>query len=221
MGAFDNLYSTSSPQRYIVADIATQGKDKFVVGYFEGMELTDISVIAISSGKKIVEVIREIAIRYRVPNAHILFDSDGVGSFLDGSDGYLPGAIGFHGGAAPKIVTEALTGRAVKERYANLKTQCYYHSGQEVKAGKLRISDRVATMMYDEKMTVRQRFLFERKAIKKYKPDTDGKLQINPKSEQKILLGGQSPDMMDLLMMRAFFDLGSTHRPGVRRAGQR
>ena len=221
VGVFDNLYSTSSPQRYIVADIATQGKDKFVVGYFEGMELTDISVIAISSGKKIVEVIREIAIRYRVPNAHILFDSDGVGSFLDGSDGYLPGAIGFHGGAAPKIVTEALTGRAVKERYANLKTQCYYHSGQEVKAGKLRISDRVATMMYDEKMTVRQRFLFERKAIKKYKPDTDGKLQINPKSEQKILLGGQSPDMMDLLMMRAFFDLGSTHRPGVRRAGQR
>ena len=61
--------------------------------------------------------------------------------------------------------------------------------------------------MYDKNMTVEQRFKYERKAIKKDKTDMDGKLKILPKDQMKVILNNQSPDMMDMFMMRAYFDL--------------
>lgn len=45
------------------------------------------------------------------------------------------------------------------------------------------------------------------KAIKRRSMDSDGKKQINPKEEQKNILGGRSPDFGDALSQRTFFDL--------------
>jgi hypothetical protein len=56
-------------------------------------------------------------------------------------------------------------------------------------------------------MTVKQRFLFERKAIKRDKVDSDGKLKIIGKDEMKTKLNGESPDLMDMFMMREVFEL--------------
>jgi len=61
--------------------------------------------------------------------------------------------------------------------------------------------------MYDSKMTVRQRFLHERKAIKRDKVDSDLKLRIISKEAMKVILGGESPDLMDMFMMRELFEL--------------
>ena len=61
-------------------------------------------------------------------------------------------------------------------------------------------------MMYDKTMTVRQRLIYERKAIKRKKADMDGKLQIIGKDEMKTKLNGDSPDLMDAFMMRSYFD---------------
>lgn len=220
IGAFDDVYAIANADRYIVADIAMEGKDKFVVGYWEGMTLADIEIIPKSGGQTVVDTIKKMAQVYRVASRNITFDSDGVGAFLQGNQGYLPGAVGFHGNASPHYVTDPLTGKSIKEKYQNLRTQCYYHSGNDVAQGKLRISERVANKMYDNSSTVRQRFIFERKAIQKYKTDHDGNLQILPKKEMKLLLGGDSPDLMDLLMMRKVFDLVPKNRPGVRMAGR-
>jgi hypothetical protein len=44
----------------------------------------------------------------------------------------------------------------------------------------------------------------ERKAIKKDKIDTDGKRRIISKQEMKVILGGESPDIMDMFMMREY-----------------
>lgn len=44
------------------------------------------------------------------------------------------------------------------------------------------------------------------KAIKRDKTDSEGKLRINPKEEQKITLG-RSPDFGDAAMMRCWFDV--------------
>lgn len=74
--------------------------------------------------------------------------------------------------------------------------------------GGYHISEFVANIMYDEKMTVRQRFLYERRAIKRDKKDKDGKLCIIPKEKMKAMLGGQSPDIMDMFMMREMSELG-------------
>jgi hypothetical protein len=94
-----------------------------------------------------------------------------------------------------------------KENYQNLKTQCFYRSAKKVNEGKMRVSEHVASRMYDDKTTVRQRFIYERKAIKKDKIDMEGKLAIIPKKQMKVYLDNQSPDLMDMFMMRSYFDL--------------
>lgn len=204
MGMFENLKNVNNDGRYITADIAMKGSNKLVVGYWEGFELCDISIMDKSDGKEVIDCISNMAKRYSVENRYICYDSDGVGSYIDG---FIRGAIPFNGGAAPLAVKDEMSGRLIKENYMNLKTQCYYRSGDRVRNGQMKINERVFNKMYDQTMTIRQRFMFERKAIKRDKADYDGKLRIVGKDEMKVKLNGDSPDLMDMLMMREIFEL--------------
>lgn len=195
IGAFHNLFSVTSGRRYIIADIALKGNDKFIIGVFDGFELIDIHIMPKSDGREVIEAISNMANKHRVPNQDIVYDNDGVGGFVDG---FIVGAIPFHNGGSP------IDG----ENYQNLKTQCYYKSSDRTNAGGYHISESVANTMYDDKMTVRQRFLYERRAIKRDKKDKDGKLCIIPKDKMKAMIGGQSPDLMDMFMMRERIELG-------------
>ena len=49
--------------------------------------------------------------------------------------------------------------------------------------------------------------MHERKVIKRAKADHDGKLKIIGKDEMKARLNGESPDLMDMLMMREYLEL--------------
>lgn len=204
LGLFENLKGVDHTGRYITADIAMKGSNKLVVGYWEGMELMDIEIMDKSDGKQVIDLIANMARKYSVENRYICYDSDGVGSYIDG---FIRGAVPFNGGAAPMPVKDEASGRLIKENYFNLKTQCYYRTGDRVMRGQMKISDKVANRMYDNAMTVRQRFLFERKAIKRDKADHDGKLRIVSKDEMKSKLNGDSPDLMDMFMMREIFEL--------------
>ena len=199
-GMFVNKYSTRTGERYITADIALQGSDKFIVGVWDGFELIDLLIMAKSDGKEVIEGIERKAIEHKVQNHNIIYDNDGVGGFVSG---FMVGAVPFHNGGSP----------IDKENYTNLKTQCYYKSGERVNAGGYTISEYVANMMYDSEMTVRQRFMYERKAIKRDKTDMDRKLSIIPKQKMKAILGGQSPDLMDMFMMRERSELGFQFMP--------
>lgn len=198
-GIFDNLYQVEKKGKYITGDIALEGSNKLAVGYWDGWELADLSLVDKSKGDTVVDVIAHMARQYQVPNANIVFDADGVGGFVDG---FIKGASPFHGGAAVIDVKDTVSGRMIKENYFNLKAQCYYRSGHRVGRGEVKISEKVANMMYDDKMTVRQRFMHERKAIKKDKVDSDGKRRLVSKGAMKAALNGESPDLMDMLMMR-------------------
>lgn len=194
VGLFENLYKVKTEGRFITADIALKGSDKFVVGVWYGFELMDILILPKTNGPQVIEGITSMAKKHAVQNRHIVYDNDGVGGFVDG---FIIGAIPFVNGA-----------RALNdENYQNLKTQCFYKSGDRVARGEYRISEKVATTMYDEKMTVRQRFIHERKAIKRDKADADGKLRIIPKEQMKVFLSGESPDLMDMWMMREMFEV--------------
>lgn len=193
-GMFDNLFEVNRDYRYITADIALKGSDKFIVGVWYGFELVDILIMPVSNGPEIVEGITAMAKKHLVPNMHIAYDNDGVGGMLSG---FFPGSVEFHNGGSPKN----------EENYENLKTQCFYRSGDRVQKHEYSIADHVGYAMYDDKTTVRQRFLYERKAIKRAKKDEDGKLKIIKKAEMKVLLNGQSPDIMDMFMMREVFEL--------------
>lgn len=201
---FDILRNNDKSTRYITADIAMKGSNKLVVGYWEGFVLMDVEIMDKSDGKQVIDLIQNMAEKYSVDNRYICYDSDGVGSYIDG---FIKGAVPFNGGASAMSVKDPISGRLIKENYLNLKTQCYYRMGARVEAGELKISKLVGNKMYDQTTTVRQRFLHERKAIKRAKADYDGKLRIIGKDEMKIKLNGDSPDLMDMLMMREIFEL--------------
>lgn len=183
----------SSP-KYITTDIALKGSDKFVVMVWKGKMLIDFLCMDKSKGNEIISAIKQMAIKHRVPFSNIAFDNDGVGQFVDG---FIPNAREFNNGGRPKN----------NEQYSNLKSQCYFKSGIEVGLGNYYIPPHVAQMKYDNNRTLEEQFLYERKAIKRGKPDNDGKLCVIPKQEMKAYLEGQSPDIMDAFMMRELFEL--------------
>ena len=201
---FVNIKPVDRTTKYITADIALEGSDKLIVGYWEGRELMDIEIMDKSDGPMVVKLISEVAIYYGVENRHICYDSDGVGGYVGG---YLPGSIAFHNGGTAIEVLDKASNQIIKENYFNLKTQCYYRSGAACNKAEMKINENCANKMYDANMTVRQRFMHERKAIKKDKTDTDGKLCILSKKDMRVILGGESPDLMDMFMMREIFDL--------------
>lgn len=206
-GMFNNLYEINKIGRYITADIALKGSDKFITGYWEGNSLEDILIMDKSDGKEVVEGISNMAKVHKVPNYNITYDNDGVGGFIGG---YIIGAIPFINGAKSMAKPDAKIreqGKVIAENYPNVKTQCFYLSGDSVNNGEYSISDYVANKMYDNEMTVKQRFMFERKAIKRDKADFDGKLRIIGKDQMKVKLNGQSPDLMDMFMMKERFNL--------------
>ncbi len=203
-GLFDNVKEVDKKGKYITADIAMKGSNKLVVGYWEGKELMDIEVMSRSDGKQVIDLISAVCEFYGVENRYVCYDSDGVGSYVDG---FIRGAIPFNGGIPAIEIKDPISGKLIKENYFNLKTQCYYRSGEKVSKGEYKINPKCWQKMYDDKMTVRQRFTHERKAIKRDKIDMDGKLKIIPKEEMKVKLNGESPDLLDMFMMREMFDL--------------
>lgn len=203
--AFEMAEPAPGGHRCIVADIALEGTNMFVILYFEGWEIKDASFIQKSNGKEVVTAIELMASKYSVPNNCIVYDADGVGGFVEG---YIPGAVAFHGGSPAIEAEDPITRTIIKEKYANLRTQCYYRSAARVNRDGLKIAEHVAYKMYDKSQTVKQRIMFERKAIRRAKTDMDGNRCIINKAQMKQILGaGQSPDIMDCFMMREFLEL--------------
>lgn len=210
-GMFSNSIDVATGHKFITADVALEGADKFIIGVWDGRLLIDGAVIAKSKGNQVVDAIKALAREHFVQNRHICYDADGVGGFIDG---FIEGAIPFHNGGSPMPNPDLKPGQkgyGEPEKYEHLKAQCYYRSAKKVNEGLYAVSPVFADKMYDDKMTVKQRFMFERKAIKKAKQDQDGKLCIVKKGEMKAKLNGQSPDMMDMFMMRERFDLEKTN----------
>lgn len=201
LGLFTNVFDVGGEGRYITADIALKGSNKFIVGVWYGYELVDLLIMDKSKGNEVIDGIVNMAKKHKVQNNNITYDNDGVGGFVDG---FIEGSLPFVNNAT--ALPDPTKVETKPENYQNLKTQCYYRSGMAVGKGERKISEYVYNMMYDDKMTVRQRFMHERKAIKRDKVDADGKLAIIPKAEMKTKLGGDSPDLMDMFMMREVFE---------------
>ena len=194
---YDSNGSEDFQQKTISADIALEGSDKLVIGYFEGYCLKDIKIIDKSNGKDIVGHIEQFQHQYDVRDHRVVYDGDGVGGFIDG---YISGKSFKNGSKALK-----------DENYQNLKTQCFYYLAKMINSDKFSVSEKVRNTAYSGDQNVMDRMIYERRAIKKYKADHDGKLRILPKNEMKVILNGTSPDIFDMCMMRMYFDLKKTN----------
>ena len=189
---FTNDFDTLGGKRYLTGDIAGKGSDLFIVGFWDGFRLEDITIMEKSEGDEIIEVFMDMASQYHVPQSNIAYDDDGVGHFVSG---FLKNAYSFVNNA------RAING----ENFKNLKAQCYYKSADRVNDGCVYISPLVANKIVKNK-TIRQHFMREMRVIRRDKPDSDNKLCILPKEEQKAILGN-SPDFMDMFMMREVFEI--------------
>lgn len=204
---FTNSY-VQQGEKYITTDIALKGSNKFTIFVWSGKRLLDFNVMDKSNGNQVIDLIKKVAYTWNVPFSNILFDNDGVGQFVDG---FIEGAREFNNGSSPLPNNDT----GVREAYNHLKSQCYYHSGDAVNRGEYYIPPEVANKPYDNKMTLRERLIWERKAIKRDKPNSDGKLAVIKKEEMKNYLGGDSPDALDGFMMREWWSFKVNQPPKI------
>ena len=188
-------------ERYLVVDVARQGRDKTVLSFWDGLELTRIEQYEKQGTDKTEQQIKDFAASNRIPYSHILIDEDGIGG---GVVDHLTGVKGFTANSAPfqtraqilekhKKIDSFLIPKPI---YANLKAQCGWKLAELINEHKIKLLPDYRDIITEELIT-----LLRDKSI-----DSDGKKQLRPKEEVKEELQ-RSPDIGDTLIMRMWFEL--------------
>lgn len=189
----DDIYKNESDEMYITSDIAFTG-DKFIALVWRGYELIEIHS-STNATEKPEDVLKELAQKYQVKPQNILYDADGVGLYLKN---YFRTSVGFHGNG--KVFK--------KENYRNLKTQVAYKFADMVNKNKIRIRTSKNKDEIEEELSF----------LQSYNILKENKMEILPKTEIKKVLG-HSPDFLDALIYRGYFEYKSTDAPRVRFGG--
>lgn len=177
--------------KYISADIALHGSDKFIIYVWSGLKIIDSIEIAKCEADEVTRIIKQVAEKHKVGQSNIVYDADGLGSFLRG---YLRSAKPFNNGAKP-------IGR---KNYKNLKSQCGYELAKVINAKEMFIDCDID----------KSEMIKELECLQSYALDTEGKIQLMPKSKIKELIG-HSPDKLDALIMRMYFVIKPTSSWGT------
>lgn len=185
--SFNNIIPTG--ESYISADIARFGSDNGVIIYWTGLIAKEILTINHKSIPQTTAIIRDLAIKRNVKRENIIVDEDGVGGGVKD----LLQCVGFVNNK--KVIDNW------KNNYANLKSQCEYKLAEFINDKKIAI---ICDVVLQEKITE------ELEQLKTWHIDNDKKLMTMPKDEIKKNIG-RSPDYMDALKMRMYFEL---RKPG-------
>lgn len=195
---FSNDFVRKTGVRYITADIALEGTDKFVIIVWDDWVIVEIRVIDKALGDQVVEEIKRAALDWSVPVRRIAFDSGGVGGYLKG---FLRTAYPFVGGGAPiaeQKVTKVHGDKTATNRpqYLNLRAQAFFL-----------LRDKIENCsIFAEDLTYQTEIEQELRAIKKPETNIDGKLRIIPKEQIRKAIG-RSPDFADAISIRTVFDI--------------
>jgi hypothetical protein len=195
---FTNDFLPKTGIRYITADIALEGTDRFVICIWDDWTIVEFRVFDKSLGDQVVDEIKRAALDWSVPVRRIAFDSGGVGGYLKG---FLRTAYPFVGGGAPIIEQKvnkihAATTTTTRPQYLNLRAQAYFL-----------LRDKIENcLIYCEDDRYQTEIEQELRAIRKPEVNTDGKLRIVPKDQIRQSIG-RSPDFADVISMRTVFDL--------------
>ncbi len=179
--------------KYITADVALHGSDKFRLIYWDGWVAKEMKTVDKCEADEATNIIKAFALKHGVRRSNIIYDADGLGSFLRG---YLRNARPFYNNGA--VIPQA--GRKLKVNYKNLKNQCAYELARVVNAGLMMVD------FEDEWADIMK----ELECLRSYELDADGKIQMMPKIKIKDILG-HSPDILDAFIMRMYPAL--KHKP--------
>lgn len=191
VNSFSNDF-VAGGERYITIDVARLGKDKTVIGVWNGWRLEHIITIPKCRLDELCERVREVAKRYKMPVSNIIADEDGVGG---GVVDFLR-CKGFVNNSSPIEVVDGA--ESVKPNFDNLKSQCSYGLADIVNRNELYINC--------EHQDVKDLIIEELEQVKDKNIDKDGKRGVLPKDKIKEVLG-RSPDYSDMIMMRYYFEL--------------
>lgn len=168
----------------ISADLAMQGRDKFIAGYWEGLRCNIAIDKDTSTGRSIELDLKELKTNNRVGNTQIVADSDGLGNYLES---YIKNIVTFRGGTQPKN----------KKDYKNLKSECGFKLAELINNREIYIK---CTPSQEEEIKKEISICLKRANIDK----DESKKELIPKSKMKELLG-HSPDYLDVLIMGMIF----------------
>lgn len=188
---FENIPNKDG-RNYLSADIATYGVDKFIIMFWEGLNISKVYVIAKSEGDKIVNKLKEKMSYHKVTSSKLVFDGDGVGSMLGG---FFRNARRFQNGGKP-LKDSRILQKKDRLEYANLKTQCAYKLAEYIRQGFITCSDKRYKKEIEQELQQLQRT----------RVDDDVKLYIKSKEDIKASLG-RSPDFLDAMLMRMHFEI--------------
>lgn len=185
-------------EKYITADIALEGADKFVAGVWSGFRLTHVYSFAKSMGNEVLQSIERIAKRHKVPVSNIAFDNDGVGGYLKG---FLRTAYPFVNNS------RAIEVEGQPQNYKNLRAQCYFLLKKFINDYQMffDISDEMLIDTITEELDAISR-----------KENNTLVLDVISSSEIRALIS-RSPDYASMIMMRMIFTLPIKKRGGKRR----
>lgn len=192
-----DLFTNTVPKsqdKYLIADIGRFGKDKTVIGYWEGMLLKKVWAFDKTSISECIELLETRARVYGVRRSHVLADEGGAGGgVIDG----MEGIDGFTGAAKAIEIKDYRNN--ITNNYKNLRAQCFFYLADYVDRGAIAISDSIEP-------TIKQEIIEELEQIKQKDPDKDGKLLIIGKEVIKERIG-RSPDATDMIMMRMKYEI--------------
>jgi phage terminase large subunit len=178
---------------YITADIAGQGSDKAVIGYWEGWNLVEIITFDTSTAPQLINAIKVLRFKHRVPQHRVVVDADGLGWGVVTSIG----GKSFRNNGSPIRV-----GREIPN-YKNLQTQCLYLLADKINEGELYVSADLSTN--------KMQYINDELAQIQSKGDHDPEKKLECKGKAQIAQDiGRSPDYRDMMLMRIFFDLKKT-----------
>jgi len=175
-------------KKCITADIARYGRDKTVIGVWNGLRLDKVLAIDRGGVDESAEKIDELRKEYQVPLSSVLVDEDGVG----GGVCDILRCKGFKNNSRPRP-------EQGRQNFDNLKSQCYFKLADYVNKGKIYVNAEGET---------REKIIEDLEVVKQKDVDKDGKKGVLPKDKVKELLGKRSPDYSDMMMMRMFFEFG-------------
>jgi hypothetical protein len=180
----------SKGKSYITADIAGQGSDKAVIGYWEGWNLVEIVTFDKSTAPQLINAIKVLRFKHRVPSHRVVVDADGLGWGVVSQIG------------AKSFKNNAIAIRIGREipNYKNLQTQCLYLLADKINKGELYVSADLST---DQKQEINQELA---QIQSKGDHDPEKKLECKGKAQIKQDIG-RSPDYRDMMFMRMFFEL--------------
>ena len=180
--------------KYGSADLAMQGRDNFVIGSWDGLICRIKIKKPKATGKEIETDVRNVMIEDHIPHSRFVVDSTGMGSYLES---YIDGIKQFN-----------FASSALDPQYSKLKDECGY------KLAEL-INKREIWIMCDAE--TRELIIQELGMLKANDVDADTKKKsIIPKDEMKGYLG-RSPDYLDMLLMRMYFEVQVFSSGGIGR----